>query len=54
LDRGIPAETIEEIDKQIDQELNEAVAFAEESPLPDPADASSDIFTPEPAEIHYG
>jgi pyruvate dehydrogenase E1 component alpha subunit len=51
LDRGIPAETIEEIDNRIDQELNEAVAFAEESPLPDPTEASSDIFTPIPAEI---
>jgi pyruvate dehydrogenase E1 component alpha subunit len=51
LDRGVPAETIEEIDARIDQELKEAVAFAEKSPLPDPAEASSDIFTPLPAEI---
>ncbi len=51
LDKGIPAETIEEIDARIDQELKEAVAFAEESPLPDPAEARSDIFTPLPAEI---
>ena len=51
LDRGIPAETIEEIDARIDQELKEAIAFAEESPLPDPSEASSDIFTPLPAEI---
>lgn len=51
LDKGIPAETIEEIDARIDQELKEAVAFAEESPLPDPAQARSDIFTPLPAEI---
>jgi TPP-dependent pyruvate/acetoin dehydrogenase alpha subunit len=50
LDRGVPAETIEEIDTRIDQELKEAVAFAEESPLPDPAEARSDIFTPLPAE----
>ncbi len=51
LDKGIAAETIEEIDARIDQELKEAVAFAEESPLPDPAEARSDIFTPLPAEI---
>jgi TPP-dependent pyruvate/acetoin dehydrogenase alpha subunit len=51
LDKGIASETIEEIDARIDQELKEAVAFAEESPLPDPAEARSDIFTPLPAEI---
>ena len=39
-----------EIDAQIDQELKDAIAFAEESPLPDPAEARSDIFTPLPAE----
>jgi pyruvate dehydrogenase E1 component alpha subunit len=51
LNKGIAAETIEEIDARIDQELKDAVAFAEESPLPDPAEARSDIFTPLPAEI---
>lgn len=51
LERGIAVETIEEIDARIDQELNDAVAFAEESPVPDPAEARSDIFTPLPAEI---
>jgi pyruvate dehydrogenase E1 component alpha subunit len=51
LDRGISAETFEEIDARIDQELKDAVAFAEESPLPDPAEARSDIFTPLPAEM---
>jgi pyruvate dehydrogenase E1 component alpha subunit len=50
LDRGISAETFKEIDARIDQELKDAVAFAEESPLPDPAEARSDIFTPLPAE----
>ena len=54
LDRGIEAETFDKIDARIDQELKEAVAFAEESPLPDPAEASSDIFTPLPAEISNG
>ena len=51
LDRGVPAEDIEEINARIDQELKAAVVFAEESPLPDPAEARSDIFTPLPAEI---
>ena len=50
LNRGISAETFEEIDARIDQELKDAVAFAEESPTPDPAEARSDIFTPLPAE----
>jgi TPP-dependent pyruvate/acetoin dehydrogenase alpha subunit len=54
LDRGIPAKTIDDIDARIDQELKEAVAFAEESPLPDPAQARSDIFTPLPTEMQNG
>jgi TPP-dependent pyruvate/acetoin dehydrogenase alpha subunit len=54
LDRGIAAETIEEIDTRIDQELEQAVAFAEEGPLPDPAEARSNIFTPLPAEMYSG
>jgi TPP-dependent pyruvate/acetoin dehydrogenase alpha subunit len=54
LDRGIPAKTIGDIDARIDQELKEAVAFAEESPLPDPAQARSDIFTPLPTEMQNG
>ena len=52
LDRGIPTKTIEEIDAGIEQELKEAVDFAEKSPLPDPAEARSDIFTPLPAEMY--
>jgi TPP-dependent pyruvate/acetoin dehydrogenase alpha subunit len=54
LDKGVSAETIKEIDARIDQELEEAVAFAEGSPLPDPAEARSDIFTPLPAEMQNG
>jgi pyruvate dehydrogenase E1 component alpha subunit len=54
LDRGIPVKTIEEIDAGIEQELKEAVDFAEKSPLPDPAEARSDIFTPLPAEMYNG
>jgi TPP-dependent pyruvate/acetoin dehydrogenase alpha subunit len=51
LDMGIPAESIEEMNARIDQELKEAIAFAEESPLPDPGEARSDIFTPLPVEM---
>jgi TPP-dependent pyruvate/acetoin dehydrogenase alpha subunit len=54
LDRGISGDTIEEIDAQIDRELKEAVAFAEESPLPSPTEARSDIFTPLPTEMYHG
>jgi pyruvate dehydrogenase E1 component alpha subunit len=51
LEMGVPAEDIDEIDTRIDGELEKAVEFAEESPLPDPVEARSDIFTPLPAEI---
>jgi pyruvate dehydrogenase E1 component alpha subunit len=51
LKMGVSAEDMDEIDTRIDQELVKAVAFAEESPLPDPAEARSDIFTPLPTEI---
>ncbi|GAB4539003.1 MAG: pyruvate dehydrogenase (acetyl-transferring) E1 component subunit alpha [Anaerolineae bacterium] len=54
LERGIHIETIKAIDARIDQEIEKAVAFAEESPLPDPAEARSDIFTPLPAEYPNG
>jgi acetoin:2,6-dichlorophenolindophenol oxidoreductase subunit alpha len=46
LARGNNQEKMDEIETQTLQELKEAVEFAEKSPLPDPADALSDIFTP--------
>jgi pyruvate dehydrogenase E1 component alpha subunit len=46
LERGVAAAALDEIDERIRQELDQAVAFAEQSPLPNPADARSDIFTP--------
>jgi TPP-dependent pyruvate/acetoin dehydrogenase alpha subunit len=52
LERGISLVQIEEIEAQIEEELERAVVFAEESPLPDPAEARSDIFTPLPAETY--
>jgi acetoin:2,6-dichlorophenolindophenol oxidoreductase subunit alpha len=48
LEQGISAAALDEIDNRIRQELDQAVAFAEQSPLPDPSDARSDIFTPMP------
>jgi pyruvate dehydrogenase E1 component alpha subunit len=48
LEMGVPTENIQEIDQRVESELKEAVAFAEKSPLPDPAEARSDIFTPFP------
>jgi len=46
LAQGVPSAVLDDIDEHIRQELEQAVAFAEESPLPDPADARADIFTP--------
>jgi pyruvate dehydrogenase E1 component alpha subunit len=51
LTMGISASAIKEIDAQVEQELKEAVDFAEQSPLPQPADAYTDIFTPHTAEV---
>lgn len=48
LARGVPAASLADVDGRIAQELEEAVAFAEESPLPDPAEARSGIFAPLP------
>ncbi|MFC2662756.1 MAG: thiamine pyrophosphate-dependent enzyme, partial [Eubacterium sp.] len=39
------AEEMDAVDAQIDQEIAEAVKFAEESPLPDPADVGKDVYT---------
>jgi TPP-dependent pyruvate/acetoin dehydrogenase alpha subunit len=54
LERGISLVQIEEIEARIEEELEQAVVFAEESPLPDPTEARSDIFTPLPAETYNG
>jgi pyruvate dehydrogenase E1 component alpha subunit len=48
---GISTSAIEEIDARIEQELKAAIEYAEQSPLPDPADAHTDIFTPQAAEV---
>ncbi len=54
LKRGISLVQIEEIEARIEEELEQAVIFAEESPLPDPTEARSDIFTPLPVETYNG
>lgn len=46
LSRGLPQEKLDEINARVDQELEGAIHFAEQSPHPDPADARADIFTP--------
>lgn len=46
LARGVSAAQLDEIEQTAAQELENAVAFAEASPLPDPAQAYTDIFTP--------
>jgi acetoin:2,6-dichlorophenolindophenol oxidoreductase subunit alpha len=46
LARGVPQEKLDEINNRVEQELIEAIEFAERSPLPDPADARADIYTP--------
>jgi pyruvate dehydrogenase E1 component alpha subunit len=46
LGMGVPAQTLKDIHLRVEDELKAAVAFAEASPLPDPADAYTDILTP--------
>jgi len=46
LERGIMSEwELDEIDRQIEGEADEAVAFAEHTPYPDPEEAMSDLFS---------
>jgi pyruvate dehydrogenase E1 component alpha subunit len=45
MDQGILTETsIKEIDESIKRELDDAIQFADESPLPEPEDALKDVF----------
>ncbi|MGC8877614.1 MAG: thiamine pyrophosphate-dependent dehydrogenase E1 component subunit alpha [Anaerolineae bacterium] len=48
---GVPAAQLDAIDWRIREELERAVAFAEQSPFPDPAEARADIFTPAPEVV---
>ncbi|MGC1122887.1 MAG: pyruvate dehydrogenase (acetyl-transferring) E1 component subunit alpha [Candidatus Methanofastidiosia archaeon] len=44
LDKGIPEEFLHKIESTVEAEIEEAVEFAEESPLPEPEDALKDIW----------
>jgi pyruvate dehydrogenase E1 component alpha subunit len=46
LARGVPQTKLDKINARVDQELEEAIQFAEQSPHPDPSDARADIYTP--------
>lgn len=50
LSLGASQAEISEIEAQTQSEIEAAVAFAESSPLPEPADAYTDLFTPMPQE----
>ncbi len=43
---GVLDRTLDEIEARVADELKAAIEFAEKSPLPDPAEACTDIFTP--------
>lgn len=46
LSRGVTQAKLDEINARVEEELEDAIKFAEQSPHPDPADARADIFTP--------
>jgi TPP-dependent pyruvate/acetoin dehydrogenase alpha subunit len=45
---GLPSAEVEAAEKGVEDELAHALAFAEESPEPDPAGALEDVFAPSP------
>jgi pyruvate dehydrogenase E1 component alpha subunit len=47
LDRGIPEEFLHKIESTVEAEIEEAVEFAQESPLPEPEDALKDVWVVE-------
>ncbi|MBU6998598.1 MAG: pyruvate dehydrogenase (acetyl-transferring) E1 component subunit alpha [Theionarchaea archaeon] len=47
LDKGIPEEFLHKIESTVETEIEEAVEFAEESPLPEPEDALKDVWVVE-------
>lgn len=44
--RGVLQDQLDDIIQSVEQELMEAVDYAEQSPHPDPSEATDDIFTP--------
>lgn len=51
LGRGISQDVLDEIRAEVEDELEGAIQFAKAGPLPDPAEARTDIFTPFTMEI---
>ncbi|MBU7024006.1 MAG: pyruvate dehydrogenase (acetyl-transferring) E1 component subunit alpha [Theionarchaea archaeon] len=47
LDKGIPEEFLHKIESTVESEIEEAVEFAQESPLPEPEDALNDVWVVE-------
>jgi pyruvate dehydrogenase E1 component alpha subunit len=47
LDKGIPEEFLHKIESTVESEIEEAVEFAQESPLPEPEDALKDVWVVE-------
>jgi pyruvate dehydrogenase E1 component alpha subunit len=47
LDKGIPEEFLHKIESTVEAEIEEAVEFAQESPLPEPEDALKDVWVVE-------
>jgi pyruvate dehydrogenase E1 component alpha subunit len=47
LDKGIPEEFLYKIESTVEAEIEEAVEFAQESPLPEPEDALKDVWVVE-------
>jgi pyruvate dehydrogenase E1 component alpha subunit len=46
LEKGVLEGKFLSIQNSVDEEIRQAIAYAETSPLPDPAEARSNIFTP--------
>ena len=46
-DKGIPEEFFQKVETQVGKEIEEAVAFAQNSPLPEPEEALDDVWVVE-------
>jgi pyruvate dehydrogenase E1 component alpha subunit len=47
------ADEMDAVDKQIDDEIEAAIKYAEESPLPQPEDVAKDVYTDIVEEVHH-
>jgi TPP-dependent pyruvate/acetoin dehydrogenase alpha subunit len=53
--RGILSDgLVEQVQREVSAHIDDAVRFAEQSPLPDPAECASDVYAPEPAGLVVG